>query len=67
MGMKPVVLKRFARGFIVNRIQRAINQELFQLLDDGVADAAALDDAVSVCLGAPCRDGVPVQTGFHRT
>ena len=52
MGMKPVVLKRFARGFIVNRIQRAINQELFQLLDDGVADAAALDDAVSVCLGA---------------
>lgn len=40
MGMKPVVLKRFARGFIVNRIQRAINQELFQLLDDGVADAA---------------------------
>lgn len=52
MDMKPVVLKRFARGFIVNRIQRAINQELFQLLDDGVADAAALDDAVSVCLGA---------------
>lgn len=51
MGMKPVVLKRFARGFIVNRIQRAINQELFQLLDDGVADAAALDAAVSVCLG----------------
>ena len=52
LGMKPVVLKRFARGFIVNRIQRAINQELFQLLDEGVADAAALDDAVSVCLGA---------------
>ena len=52
MGMKPVVLKRFARGFIVNRIQRAINQELFQLLDEGVADAAALDDAISVCLGA---------------
>ena len=52
LGMKPVVLKRFARSFIVNRIQRAINQELFQLLDDGVADAAALDDAVSVCLGA---------------
>lgn len=52
MGMKPVVLKRFARGFIVNRIQRAINQELFQLLDGGVADAEALDAAVSVCLGA---------------
>lgn len=65
--MKPVVLKRFARGFIVNRIQRAINQELFQLLDEGVADAAALDDARFRLSGrAPCRDGVPVQTGFHR-
>ena len=76
LGMKPVVLKRFARGFIVNRIQRAINQELFQLLDEGVADLGdivvrATENGAGRCRfrlsgRAPCRDGVPVQTGFHR-
>lgn len=51
VGMAPVVLRKFARGFIINRIQRAINQELFQLVEDGIADVAAIDTAITNCLG----------------
>ncbi len=51
MGMIPIVLKKFARGFIINRIQRAFNQEIFQLIHDGVADAQDIDAATSICFG----------------
>lgn len=51
LGMAPAVLHKFARGFIINRIQRAINQEVFQLIENGVADAAVVDKAITNCLG----------------
>lgn len=51
MDMTPVVLKKFVRGFIINRIQRAINQEIFQLIDDGVADPSDIDRALAATLG----------------
>ncbi len=45
-GKKPVVLKRFIPGYVANRIQAAINREVFQLLDEGYASAQDIDDAV---------------------
>lgn len=48
--MKPVYLRRFINGFIVNRLQRAINREAYQLVDDGYADAATIDEAVKTSL-----------------
>ncbi|MDL2209627.1 NAD-binding protein [Desulfovibrio sp. OttesenSCG-928-O18] len=49
-AMKPVFLNRFVNGFIVNRLQRAINREAYQLVDDGYADAATIDEAVKTSL-----------------
>lgn len=51
MNMIPVVLKKFAKGFIINRLQRAFNQEIFQLIHDGVADPQDIDAATSICFG----------------
>lgn len=48
--MKPVFLSRFINGFIVNRLQRAINREAYQLVDDGYADAPTIDEAVRTSL-----------------
>ena len=49
-GMKPVFMKRFINGFIVNRLQRAYNREAFQLIEDSYADAATIDEAVKASI-----------------
>ena len=45
-GHKPVVLTRFVPGYIANRIQSAITLEALRLIDDGVATARDVDDAI---------------------
>lgn len=45
-GKKPVVLKRFIPGYVANRIQAAITNEVFRLIDEGYATAQDVDDAV---------------------
>jgi 3-hydroxybutyryl-CoA dehydrogenase len=47
MEKRPLVLRRDAPGFIWNRIQFAVLRECLNILDEGVADAAAIDAAVS--------------------
>src|SRR5260221_4492325 len=46
LGKKPVRLKKFISGYIANRIQMAIEGEIFRLLDSGVADVEAIDTSI---------------------
>lgn len=50
LGKAPVLLKRFVPGFLINRFLRALGREAFHLLDEGVIDAADLDQAVRTSL-----------------
>lgn len=45
-GKTPVLMKKFIRGYIANRIQMCINQELFFLLDNGYCTPEDVDKAV---------------------
>jgi 3-hydroxybutyryl-CoA dehydrogenase len=47
MSKQPLVLRNDAPGFIWNRIQFAVLRECLHILDEGVADVAAIDAAVS--------------------
>ncbi|MBI2720292.1 MAG: 3-hydroxyacyl-CoA dehydrogenase family protein [Rhizobiales bacterium] len=46
LGKQPVRLKRFISGYIANRIQMAIESEIFRLLDAGVAEVADIDTSI---------------------
>jgi 3-hydroxybutyryl-CoA dehydrogenase len=46
MGKTPLVLRRDYPGFIWNRLQMAMIRECIHLLDEGVADLAAVEAAV---------------------
>jgi 3-hydroxybutyryl-CoA dehydrogenase len=45
MGKKPVVFKRFIAGYLVSRLQFALQREVFYLLDNGYLSAGELDEA----------------------
>ena len=45
-GKTPVRMKKFIPGYIVNRMQMCINQELFYLLDNGYCSPEDIDLAV---------------------
>ena len=51
MGQRPVALRRFIPGYIVNRLQRAMAREIFYLLDEGYASPEEIDGAVQASLG----------------
>jgi 3-hydroxybutyryl-CoA dehydrogenase len=51
LGKKPIVLSKFISGFIVNRLQAALNLEILFLLDQGYATAEQIDKAVKSGLG----------------
>ncbi len=42
-GKTAVYMKKFIRGYIVNRLQQCLNREVFYLLDNGYCDAEAID------------------------
>ncbi len=42
-GKKAVLMKKFIKGYIVNRLQQCLNREVFYLIDNGYCDAAAID------------------------
>lgn len=50
-GQVPVRLRREVPGFVVNRLQGALLQEAFRLVEDGVTDADGVDAAVADGLG----------------
>ncbi len=45
-GKTAVLMKKFIRGYIANRMQMCLNQELFYLLDNGYCSAEDVDKAV---------------------
>jgi 3-hydroxybutyryl-CoA dehydrogenase len=51
LGKRPVVMRRFIPGYIVNRLQRAMAREIFHLLDGGYASPEEIDLAVKSSLG----------------
>jgi 3-hydroxybutyryl-CoA dehydrogenase len=51
LGKRPVILKKFARLFVVNRIQNAIGAAVLKLLDEGWVSPAEIDFAVKNSLG----------------
>ena len=51
LGKVPIVMRRFVTGYIANRIQSAIGLEVYKLIDEGVATAREIDDAVIHGLG----------------
>ncbi|MBI4421616.1 MAG: 3-hydroxyacyl-CoA dehydrogenase [Gemmatimonadetes bacterium] len=51
VGQTPVVLKKYALGFALNRLQAALVREAIHLVEDGVADVAAVDALVRDGLG----------------
>jgi 3-hydroxyacyl-CoA dehydrogenase len=51
VGQMPVVLSREIEGFLVNRLQGALLNEAFRLLEDGSASVEDIDKAVSFGLG----------------
>jgi len=46
LNKRPVVLKKFVPGYLANRIQFAIENEAFRLVDEGIADAESIDDSI---------------------
>lgn len=45
LGKKPVVFKRFVAGYLVSRLQFALQREVFYLLDNDYLSAEELDEA----------------------
>lgn len=51
VGQVPIVVRREVPGFIVNRLQGALLNEAFRLVEDGYVSSADLDKAVKDGLG----------------
>jgi len=45
LGKKPIVITKFLPGFIANRLQAALRNEVFNLLDNGYATPEDIDTA----------------------
>ncbi len=66
-GKRPVRMKKFIRGYIVNRLQQCLNQEVFYLLDNGYCTPEDIDVAVKSSFysaGAPCVLGLCKRIDF---
>ena len=50
MGKQPVVMNKFVSGYVVPRLQMALNREIFYLLDNDYISPADLDEAVKAGL-----------------
>jgi 3-hydroxybutyryl-CoA dehydrogenase len=51
VGKVPVMVKKDIPGFLANRMQHALLREVFWLLDNGIATAEGIDDAVRYGFG----------------
>lgn len=61
-GQTPIVLEREIAGFIVNRLQGALLNEAFALIEDGYVSSADLDKAVKDGLGMRWSFMGPMET-----
>jgi len=51
VGQAPITLKKEVDGFVANRMQGALLNEAFKLVEDGVCDAADVDVAIADGIG----------------
>jgi 3-hydroxybutyryl-CoA dehydrogenase len=51
VGKKPIVISKFLPGFIANRLQSALTNEMLFLIDNGYATAADIDEATKASFG----------------
>jgi 3-hydroxybutyryl-CoA dehydrogenase len=51
VGKKPIVISKFLPGFIANRLQSALGNEVLFLLDKGYASAGDIDTATKASFG----------------
>ncbi len=51
LGQTPIVMYRFAPGFVMNRLQSALVREAVDLVKSGVCDVQSVDDAIREGLG----------------
>ena len=51
LGKQPLLVKREALGYVVNRLQMALLREALWLVENGVASAEDVDKAISAGLG----------------
>ncbi len=51
LGQTPILMYRFAPGFVLNRLQSALVREAVDLVRSGVCDVQAVDDSVREGLG----------------
>lgn len=51
VGQAPITLKKEVDGFVANRMQGALLNEAFKLVEDGVCDAADVDIAIAEGIG----------------
>jgi len=51
VGKKPIVISKFLPGFIANRLQSALTNEMLFLIDNGYATPADIDEATKASFG----------------
>jgi 3-hydroxybutyryl-CoA dehydrogenase len=51
VGKKPVFVHRDVPGFVANRMQHALWREAFAIIDEGICDAATVDECVKNSFG----------------
>ncbi|MGO1711719.1 3-hydroxyacyl-CoA dehydrogenase NAD-binding domain-containing protein [Corynebacterium variabile] len=64
VGRRPVRLHKESTGFVGNRLQNAVLREAVYLVEEGIVDAADLDDAVKNSLGLRWSAVGPLE-GMH--
>jgi 3-hydroxybutyryl-CoA dehydrogenase len=51
LGKKPIIISKFLPGFIANRLQSALTNEMLFLIDNGYATPADIDEATKASFG----------------
>jgi 3-hydroxybutyryl-CoA dehydrogenase len=51
VGKNPIIMKKFGPGFIVNRIQKAVGEACFEMIEQGLAGPEEIDRAIKLSLG----------------
>lgn len=50
-GKKPIVINKFIKGFLINRMQAAMAREGMYLYEQGIVSLEDLDTATTACIG----------------
>ena len=61
VGKKPVLCKKDVPGFIANRMQHALWREAIYIMEQGIADAKTVDEAVKYSFGLRLPELAPLE------